>query len=83
MYAVAVNTQRDRLQAVMQNEALGENCYWFPFSSVSSSSDGSGWYCMPEPGESVRIYFPTAKEAEAYVITCIQGHAPAGKYFYG
>ncbi len=79
MYAVAVNTQRDRLQAVMQNEALGENCYWFPFSSVSSSSDGSGWYCMPEPGESVRIYFPTAKEAEAYVITCIQGHAPAGK----
>ncbi len=77
-YAVVAHTQRDRVQAIMQDEALGEHCYWFPFSSVSSSLDGSGWYCMPEKGESVRIYFPTEREQEAYVITCIQGHAPSG-----
>ena len=78
VYAIVADTQRDRVQVIMQEEALGESCYWFPFSSVSSSSDGSGWYCMPEKGESVRIYFPTEREQESYVITCIQGHAPSG-----
>lgn len=77
-YAIVTATQRDRVQAVMQGELLGNSSYWFPFSSVSSSSDGSGWYCMPEKGESVRIYFPTEKENDAYVITCIKGHAPGG-----
>lgn len=77
-YAVVTNTQRDRLQASMVNELMAENCYWFPFSSISSSPDGSGWYCMPEQGESVRIYFPTEKEKDAYVITCIKGHKPGG-----
>ncbi len=77
-YAVVADTRRDRVQVIMQDEALGEHCYWFPFSSVSSSSDGSGWYCMPEKGESVRIYFPTEREEEGYVITCIQSHEPSG-----
>lgn len=77
-YAVTTGTQRDRLQAVMNHDLMAESCYWFPYSSVSSSSDGSGWYCMPEKGESVRIYFPTEKEKDAYAITCIKGHAPNG-----
>ncbi len=78
IYAAVAGTRRDRVQAVMEDEALGESCYWFPFSSVASSPDGSGWYCMPEKGESVRIYFPTEREQECYVITCIQGHVPEG-----
>ena len=78
-YATVVNTQRDRVQVVMQKDLIAESCYWYPFSSVSSSSDGSGWYCMPEKGESVRVYFPTENESEAYVITCVKGHAPAGE----
>ena len=76
--AVVADTQRDQVRVVMRKEVLGESCYWFPFSSVSSSSDGSGWYCMPEKGENVRIYFPTEREQECYVITCIQSHAPSG-----
>lgn len=41
--------------------------YWFPFAAVYSSADGTGWYCMPEPGDRVRLYFPTGKEEVAYV----------------
>lgn len=78
-YAIITNSMRDRVQAVMQQDLLGDSSYWFPFSSVSSSPDGSGWYCMPETGESARIYFPTEKEKDAYVITCIKGHAPQGE----
>ncbi|WP_312500785.1 contractile injection system protein, VgrG/Pvc8 family [Lacrimispora sp.] len=40
---------------------------WYSFSTVYSSADGTGWYCMPEIGDTVRLYFPTAKEPEAYV----------------
>lgn len=77
-YATVTNTQRDRVQVIMHNDLIAESCYWYPFSSVSASSDGSGWYCMPEKGESVRVYFPTENERDAYVITCVKGHAPEG-----
>lgn len=69
---------RDRLQIEMEIDAGagGVNNYWFPYSTVASSSDGSGWYCMPENGESVRVYFPDDDEKEAYAITNIKAHAP-------
>lgn len=39
----------------------------FPYATVYSSVDGSGWYCMPEKGDNVRLYFPSNDENEAYV----------------
>lgn len=70
--------ERDRIQVDLEVDAgnKGTSIYWFPFSTVASSSDGSGWYCMPEEGESVRVYFPTDDEKEAYVVTNIESHAP-------
>ena len=70
--------KRDRVQVEMEIDAgaEGENRYWFPYSTVASSSDGSGWYCMPENGESIRVYFPVPDEKEAYVVTNIKAHEP-------
>ena len=45
----------------------GAGAKWFSFSTVYSSADGTGWYCMPEIGDAVRLYFPTPREKEAYV----------------
>ena len=39
----------------------------FPYATIYSSPDGTGWYCMPEEGDKVRLYFPTENEADAYV----------------
>ncbi|WP_143322426.1 DUF2345 domain-containing protein [Clostridium sp. HBUAS56010] len=47
-----------------ENEQSGKR--WFSFSTVYSSPDGAGWYCMPEPGDRVRLYLPTSDEADAY-----------------
>lgn len=44
---------------------------WFFYSTVYSSPDGSGWYCMPEKNDRVRLYFPTEKEEEGYIISSI------------
>lgn len=70
--------QRDRVQVDMEISAgnTGGEKYWFPFSTVAASSDGSGWYCMPENGESVRVYFPVDDEKEAYVVTAVKSHEP-------
>ncbi|WP_318709394.1 phage baseplate assembly protein V [Candidatus Acetatifactor stercoripullorum] len=48
---------------------------WFPYATVYSSPDGSGWYCMPETGDSVRLYFPSEDENEAYVLSSV--HLPS------
>ena len=42
---------------------------WFPFATVYSSADGTGWYCMPEVGDRVRLYFPIGREEGAYVVS--------------
>ena len=44
---------------------------WFPYSTVFSSEDGTGWYCMPEQGDSIRLYFPDNVEKNAYVISSV------------
>lgn len=51
----------------------GEPCF-FPYSTIYSSKDGSGWYCMPETGDGVRIYFPDEKEDHGYAISSV--HEP-------
>ncbi|MBR4083890.1 MAG: hypothetical protein IKK33_06355 [Lachnospiraceae bacterium] len=43
----------------------------FPFATVASSKDGSGWYCMPEEEDRVRLYFPSEREKDAYVISAV------------
>lgn len=44
---------------------------WFPYSTVYSSEDGTGWYCMPEVGDAVRLYFPDHEEKNSYVISSV------------
>lgn len=48
--------------------------YWFKFSTMSASSDGSGWYCMPEIGDSVRVYFPTKDEDQAFAVSAVSNY---------
>lgn len=63
------NVTQDKVQIKISSDEHKhkENFCWFTFSSIYSSGDGTGWYCMPEVGDTVRLYFPTVKEQEAYV----------------
>lgn len=60
---------RDMVQInVTEDESGGwSGKKWFAYSTIYSSPDGTGWYCMPEQGDSVRLYFPSDKEEDAYV----------------
>ncbi|BCZ45488.1 hypothetical protein psyc5s11_15550 [Clostridium gelidum] len=44
---------------------------WFPYSTVYSSEDGTGWYCMPEVGDAIRLYFPDNEEKNSYAISSV------------
>jgi hypothetical protein len=41
---------------------------WFEFATIFSQPNGTGWYCMPEIEDVVRLYFPDSEEKHAYVI---------------
>lgn len=68
---------RDKVRVTINGDMTTEQgTYWFPFSTVAASADGSGWYSMPEEGDSIRVYFPTNDEKEGYVITKHDSHTP-------
>ncbi|WP_250277185.1 type VI secretion system Vgr family protein [[Clostridium] colinum] len=65
------NVKSDVVQIeILEDENKGRcGARWFPYSTVYSTPDGTGWYSMPEINDRVRIYMPTEDEAEAYVIS--------------
>ncbi len=54
----------------------GGGDFWFPYSTAYSSSDGSGWYCMPEVGDSVRVFFPSGNEKDAFAASSVCAKPP-------
>jgi len=51
-----------------------ETAHYFPYSTVYSSEDGSGWYAMPCMNDNVRVYFPDGDDSHAYAISSV--HEP-------
>ncbi len=72
-----VNVSGSKIQASMEiDKGHAERAvYWFPYSTISASTDGSGWYCMPENGDDVRIYFPSKQEKEAVALSAVSSYA--------
>lgn len=80
-----VNVQGDKLQVSMDLPGIQEDGKYFEFATVYSSTGDAGWYCMPEIGDSVRVYFPNEKEDDAFVFNAMQidkeGKDPNIKFF--
>ena len=70
--ATVMDVKRDKVQIEVEQDEWGaaDGKKWFLFSTVYSSGDGTGWYCMPEIGDSVRLYVPE-KEEDAFVISAV------------
>lgn len=68
-----LNIQNDTVKVCVDVDGVQDEgtAKWFPFSTVYSSPDGTGWYCMPEKGDSARLYFPNEKEEDGYIISAI------------
>lgn len=68
-----IETKNDEVKIKLEideNQDAG-TAKWFEYSTVYSSEDGTGWYCMPETGDSIRLYFPDNEEKNAYAISSV------------
>jgi len=72
---------RDRVQVrildVENREDQGQR--WFDYATVYSTPDGMGWYALPDAGDEVRLIFPGANEARAYVASSVHLSTEGGR----
>lgn len=73
--ATVTGVEKDTVQVEIEKDEwkAADGKKWFLFSTIYSSADGTGWYCMPEQGDSVRLYVP-ANEEDCFVISAV--HKP-------
>ena len=79
--AKVLDVSKDRIKVHMQvdQEQDQSTAKWFPFSTVYSSPDGTGWYCMPEKGDTMRVYFGDEKEEHAFAISAVHEQSSSGE----
>lgn len=57
-----------------------EEAYWFPYSTYYTSEGQTGWYCMPEIDDYVKLYFPTNREEEGVIVNSIRRRTKGGDF---
>lgn len=61
-----------------ENKDRCRSC-WLDYATVYSTPDGTGWYCMPETGDEVRMVIPDQYEEHAYVAGSVHLSAAGGR----
>lgn len=74
---LAVRKDKVQVKLDMDEQIDPATDFWFPYSTIYASEGQTGWYCMPEVGDQLRIYFPSYKEEEGYAISSVKRTTPA------
>ncbi|GIP10614.1 hypothetical protein GNQ08_04065 [Paenibacillus macerans] len=74
---LAVRKDKVQVKLDMDEQVDPATDFWFPYSTIYASEGQTGWYCMPEVGDQLRIYFPSYKEEEGYAISSVKRTNPA------
>ena len=74
MKGIVQAVEKDKVQVFLtdidESYDAGGNL-WLPYSTAYSSSDGSGFYCMPQEGDEVRVFFPSDNEKDAFAASSV------------
>jgi phage baseplate assembly protein gpV len=75
-----IDLQKDQLKVHLEidQEQDKSKAYWFPYTTSYTTEGNTGWYCMPELGDTVSLYFPNAKEEEGVVCNSIRQGSQGG-----
>ena len=75
LYGNIIDVTKDIVKVALEidgySNTVKKNTIWIHYSTVFSSPDGTGWYCMPEIGDTIRLYFPDNIESRCYVINAV------------
>ncbi len=71
--AIVEKVKEDKVQVSVPGDENGKQDIniWYPYATVYSTADGTGWYCMPEPGDMVRLTIPGMEEGQAFVVSSV------------
>lgn len=69
-----IEVEKDQVKVHLEidQEQAKDKAYWFPYSTFYSAEGNTGWFCMPELEDSVKLYFPTAQEEAGVVTTSVR-----------
>jgi hypothetical protein len=69
-----IDTSKDQVRVHLEIDQKQDKntAWWFPYASFYTAEGNSGWYCMPQVGDYLQIYFPTCKEEEAIAINSVR-----------
>ncbi len=73
LFGKVIDIMKDQVKIKLDIDQGSEDsgAMWFPYSTVYSSPDGSGWYAMPEVNDQIRLYFPNEREQHAFVASSV------------
>ncbi len=71
-----VKGDKVRAKLDMDEQQDESTAYYFPYSTIYASENNTGWYCMPEVNDHIRIYFPSKKEEEGIAISSVKRQDP-------
>lgn len=56
-----------KLHLSIDKEQNIDDCCWFQMNTLYTSEGETGFYCMPQIGDNVKLYFPNQNENSGYV----------------
>jgi hypothetical protein len=75
---IEVKEDNVRVHLDIDKEQQKDKAYWFPYATTHTSEGNTGWYCMPELEDRVKLYFPTDREEEGIVVDSIRRRTKGG-----
>ncbi|KQO01094.1 contractile injection system protein, VgrG/Pvc8 family [Paenibacillus sp. Leaf72] len=88
---IGLSGDKVQVHLSIDKEQNKEEAHWFSYSSMYTAEGSSGWYCMPELGDHVQIYFPSSRETDGLATGSVRQNSkvsatnklgnPAIKYF--
>lgn len=75
---IEVEEDNVRIHLEIDEEQKKEEAFWFPYTTFYTAEGSTGWYCMPELDDYVKLYFPTDREKEAVVMNSIRKSTKGG-----
>lgn len=79
--AEVLEVVRDKIKVKLEIDDYQDiNTAWeFPYQTMYTAQGEGGWYCMPEKGDLVMIYFPNKKESSAMGSSSVRKSGVAAK----
>lgn len=77
---VVTAVEKDKVQVELEQDENKAKAgrRWFDYATPYSTPDGTGWYCMPEAGDKIRLRIPTEDESGAYVVSSVHVESSNG-----